>query len=66
MKLKPGEYAFKCIDCDGAESVQMFDMEGGQLVWEACPDCRGAGEVLLDEDEALEYIENGFSPLRTP
>ncbi|MEN9957374.1 MAG: hypothetical protein RIR46_982 [Actinomycetota bacterium] len=65
MKLKPGEYAFKCIDCDGAESVQMVDVEG-ELTWEACPDCHGAGEVLVDEDEAVEYIENGHSPLRTP
>jgi hypothetical protein len=38
----------------------------GEITWEACPDCHGAGEVLVDEDEAVEYIENGYSPLRRP
>ena len=65
LKLTPGEYVFKCTDCNGDGTVQMIDPDG-ELVWEKCPDCYGEGQLRVDEDEAAEFISCGHIPVSRP
>ncbi|WCN03675.1 hypothetical protein [Streptomyces sp. M92] len=65
MDLVAGEYVFACLECDGDGSLQVIDLEG-QLVWERCFECHGEGVDYLDEEEAAERIDSGYTPLRTP
>jgi len=72
MPLVEGEYQFTCTECDEG-SIQVIhgpddDDETGepQLVWEQCEDCRGEGIVYVDEKAAAEWIESGYTPLRSP
>jgi DnaJ-class molecular chaperone len=99
VTLEPGEYAFKCSECDGEGSIEGLlafescrtcngegfqdvfyeaanetvrepcndcDGVGSPMVSMLCEDCRGTGEIVLDEEEAAERIAYGHSPLRTP
>lgn len=65
MTVVPGEYVFKCLECDGEGSIEVIIGED-ETVWERCPDCGGAGEQFVDDEEAAEYIDCGHTPLRTP
>ena len=65
MALVPGEYVFKCLECSGEGSIEVIIGED-QTDWERCPDCGGAGEQIVDEEEAAERIDYGRTPLRTP
>ena len=63
--LVPGEYVFRCLECDGEGSIEVVIGED-ETVWETCSDCGGTGEQILDEEEAAERIDCGHAPLRTP
>lgn len=66
MAVVPGEYVFTCGECDGEGQIEVGDRDYGDLEWLSCPDCRGAGVVHVDEEEASELIDYGASPLRAP
>ncbi|WP_346230136.1 hypothetical protein [Microbispora maris] len=64
-ELEAGEYVFECLECNGDGSVKVIVSER-DFVWETCSDCRGEGVQYLDEEEAAERIDAGYTPLRTP
>jgi hypothetical protein len=80
VTLKPGEYVFKCLECDGKGSVEvggLGDEGDGEdwadphfnhelTFWEDCSECHGTGEVFVDEEDAAEYVKWGHTPLRAP
>jgi DnaJ-class molecular chaperone len=66
MALVAGEYVFECLECNGEGSIEVFDVEQDQVVWVTCSDCSGEGVQYLDEEEAAERIDTGYTPLRTP
>jgi hypothetical protein len=43
-----------------------FDVEQDELVWVTCSDCSGDGVVYVDEEDAADRIDTGYTPLRTP
>jgi hypothetical protein len=73
MALVAGEYVFECLECNGDGSIEVIEaIEGSddeqdcQVVGEICSDCSGEGVQYLDEEEAAERIDTGYTPLRTP
>ncbi|WP_157744470.1 zinc finger-like domain-containing protein [Micromonospora viridifaciens] len=63
--LIAGEYVFECWECDGRGAIEVIVDEHG-LSQEDCSDCNGEGVQYVDEEEAAERIDGGYTPLRTP
>ena len=66
MALAPGTYAFECTECEGEGQIEVGDYDYGDHDWVQCDHCHGAGELLVDEDEAAEMVDDGLEPLRGP